>query len=318
MSVTPEIDKRSVDAQAASWFSHNRNTPSRAARKAFDQWLQAPEHARAYTQFEQLWADLAALKALNKPVALVRRQPRYWRPALSAAAALLCALLVGNLGAPASGYQQHLATHSHGAQTLELPDGSRLSVNANTRLRIDFDSERRMIHLDQGQLYIDVAPDKERPLFVDAGAAKVRVVGTGFDLRRGQHETVLSVAHGMVALDTPGEDRDPAMLGARQRATYDLARGSLSWQTLSDQEVADWRNGHVSFRNRELASLVDELSLYRPQAVVLADAALAGYKVSGNLDINDPDALLNALPALLPVKTVALADGRLRIERRSK
>ena len=37
-------------------------------------------------------------------------------------------------------------------------------------------------------------------------------------------------------------------------------------------------------------------------------------KVSGNLDVNDPDALLNALPALLPVKTVASADGIVRIE----
>lgn len=40
------------------------------------------------------------------------------------------------------------------------------------------------------------------------------------------------------------------------------------------------------------------------------------WKVSGNLDVNDPDALLNALPALLPVKTVALGDGIIRIEAR--
>jgi transmembrane sensor len=32
--------------------------------------------------------------------------------------------------------------------------------------------------------------------------------------------------------------------------------------------------------------------------------------------VHDPDALLNALPALLPVKNTLLADGRLRIERR--
>ena len=51
---------------------------------------------------------------------------------------------------------------------------------------------------------------------------------------------------------------------------------------------------------------------------MLADPALAKYRVSGNLDVNDPDALLNALPALLPVKTVVLADGRMRIERAGK
>jgi transmembrane sensor len=49
---------------------------------------------------------------------------------------------------------------------------------------------------------------------------------------------------------------------------------------------------------------------------LLVDSAVAQLKVSGNLDVNDPGALLNALPALLPVKTVALADGNIRIEPR--
>ncbi|MNH00912.1 fec operon regulator FecR [compost metagenome] len=106
------------------------------------------------------------------------------------------------------------------------------------------------------------------------------------------------------------------LLSAGQRAVYDLARGSLNVQNLSAREVADWRSGHVSFRNRELASLIDELALYRSAPVLLADPALGRYKVSGNLDVNDPDALLNALPALLPIKAVNLADGRVRIERK--
>ena len=314
----PDMDSRPLDAQAASWFTHNRNNRSRASRKAFAQWLEQPGHAQAYQQFEQLWDDLAALKQLNKPVELRPRRKAHWRPALAAAAALVCALLASNLGAPAASFQQQVASQEGQPRSITLPDGSRLDLNANTRVRVEFDAERRLVHLDQGQVFLDVAPNKERPLFVDAGTARVRVVGTAFDLRRGQQELVLSVDHGLVAFEAPGERREPLLLGARERAVYNLARGDLSRQTLGDGEVADWRSGHVSFRNRELASLVDELSLYRPAAVLLADPALARYRVSGNLDVNDPDALLNALPALLPVKTVVLADGRMRIERVGK
>ena len=81
-------------------------------------------------------------------------------------------------------------------------------------------------------------------------------------------------------------------------------------------EVAGWRSGHLSFRNRELASLVDELDLYRPGLIQLADGPLTGYKVSGNLDVSDPLALVKALPALIPVKTVLLDSGKIRIEPR--
>ncbi|MEK1939356.1 MAG: FecR domain-containing protein, partial [Pseudomonas sp.] len=172
-------------------------------------------------------------------------------------------------------------------------------------------------HLLQGQLYIEVAADKERPLWVHSGDAQVRVVGTGFDVRRGQRQLVVTVAHGQVAL-LPTPDSQPTVLTAEQRASYDYRSGQVQQSTLDESQVADWRSGHLYFRNRDLASLVDELALYRNQPVQLSDPALAGYKVSGSLDVNDPDALLRALPALLPVKTVILGDGSARILPRKK
>lgn len=311
-----DIDSDSIDAQAASWFARNRNDCDRDTRRAFEAWVAQPLHAQAYAEFEQLWADLAELKQLNRPVPLPKRKVPLWRPALAVAAALVCALLAINLGAPHSVYSQQVAAQEKGARTFNLPDGSTLYVNANTRLRIDFNAHQREIYLDQGQLYLEVAADKERPLWVHAGNAKVRVVGTAFDVRRGERQLVVSVAHGQVAFAPDGNPQHSTLLGARQQATYDLAQGTLQQQTLASDDVADWRNGRLAFRNRELTGLVDELNLYRPQPVQLADGALGAFKVSGNLDINDPDALIKALPALIPVRTVALADGKIRIEAR--
>ncbi|MHC8310607.1 FecR family protein [Pseudomonas sp. GT1P32] len=313
--IDSDLPDDSIEAQAAVWFVRNREDHSDAHRKAFEQWLSVPEQAKAYHAFEHLWTDLAELRELNKPLPLTpRRKSNAWRPSLAVAAALVCAVLAFSLGTPRGVYQQQIAAQSQGARTFNLPDGSTLSVNANTRLRIDFTGQQRQLYLEQGQLYLDVAPDKERPLWVHAGDATVRVVGTGFDVRRGEKQLVVSVAHGQVAFAPSSKTQ--VMLGAQQQATVDLASGALQQQTLADGQVADWRSGHLAFRNRELASLVDELNLYRARPVLLADPKLGRFKVSGNLDVTDPDALLNALPALIPVKTVALADGQLRIEAR--
>ncbi|MGC5702827.1 FecR domain-containing protein [Pseudomonas sp. NFXW11] len=307
-----------IDAQAASWFARNRNDPDRASRKAFDLWVSEPAHARAYAEFEQLWVDLAQLQQLSRPLPLPlpqRKTPR-WRPALAVAAAVLCALLAVNLGTPQGPYVQQIAAQEQGARAFKLPDGSTLYVNANTQVKIDFSAQQRDIYLQQGQLYLEVAADKERPLWVHSGAAKVRVVGTAFDVRRGQRQLVVSVAHGLVAFSPDGKPGDLTLLGARQQATYDLHKGTLRQQALDRDEVADWRSGRLAFRNRELASLVDELNLYRHQPVQLAEGSLGAYKVSGNLDVNDPDALIKALPALIPVKTRVQANGQLKIEAR--
>ncbi len=312
----PEADDNSVDAQAAAWFSRNRG--ANADPQAFARWLATPAHAQAYAEFEALWGELGALQPTRQPANVVQlRTRRGWRPALAVAAAVVCALLAMNLGAPQNLYKHQVAAKAQGTRELHLPDGSTLFVNANTRLNIDFTAHRRDIHLLQGQLYIEVAADKERPLWVHSGDAQVRVVGTGFDVRRGQRQLVVTVAHGQVALiPTPGSE--PTLLTAQQRASYDYRSGQVEQSVLDATQVADWRSGHLSFRNRDLASLVDELALYRNQPVQLSDPALAGYKVSGSLDVNDPDALLRALPALLPVKTVILGDGRARILPRKK
>lgn len=309
---TPPDD--SVDAQAAEWFSRNRG--ENRDDRAFAQWLAEPAHAQAYAEIEALWSELGELQPA-RPVNVVPMRRRAWRPALAVAAAVICAVLAMNVGAPHNLYHQQVAAQAQGSREMQLPDGSSLFVNANTRLKIDFTAHRRDIHLLQGQLYIEVAPDKERPLWVHSGDSQVRVVGTGFDVRRGQRQLVVTVAHGQVAL-FPTPDSQPTMLTAEQRASYDYRSGQVQQTTLEANQVADWRSGHLYFRNRDLASLVDELALYRNQPVQLTDPALANYKVSGSLDVNDPDALLRALPALLPVKTVILSDGRAKIQPRKK
>lgn len=305
-----------LDSQAARWFARNRHEQDPATHQAFSEWMHEPAHARAYAEFEQLWSDLGELEQLNQAVPLPVRRKKTWRPALAVAAALICAVLALNLGHPNAPWAQDIVAQDKGARTFQLPDGSTLYVNANTRLQIDFSAHQRVVNLEEGQLYLEVAPDKERPLWVQSGTARVRVVGTAFDIRRGQRQLVVSVAHGQVAFATDDRQSQPLLLGARQRATYDYAKGTLLEQTLDNDNVADWRSGHLSFRNRELSSLVDELNLYRGKPVALAEDSLGRYKVSGNLDVNDPDALIKALPALLPVKTVALADGGIRIEAR--
>ena len=303
----------SIDEQAANWFARNRNTLGPVSCEQFNAWHANPSHARAYAEFESLWADLGELEQINSPVSLPVK-PRRAHFALATAAAVLCAVFALNLGAPVALHQQQINTLAQGARTVLLPDGSTLNVNANTRLHLDFSAHQRDIYLDQGQLYIEVAANKEQPLVVHAGDARIRVVGTGFDVRRSPRQLVVSVAHGEVAFIP--DARSATLLGAQQRATWDYNKGALKEQTLSASEVADWRSGHLSFRNRELASLVDELDLYRPGLIQLADGPLTGYKVSGNLDVNDPLALVKALPALIPVKNVLLDSGKIRIEPR--
>lgn len=70
MSPFHTSDTDSIDAQAALWFTRNRDAHNVPADPAFSTWHAVPAHARAYAEFEALWADLGELERLNKPVPL--------------------------------------------------------------------------------------------------------------------------------------------------------------------------------------------------------------------------------------------------------
>jgi len=235
-------------------------------------------------------ASLAKLGAWARRL----RDPRL-RAALIIGTATGFGLLAPPLGVPVLVYQMTIAAQDKGLRVIDLPDGSKMFVNANTQLRVDFGSQQRTIFLDKGQAYLEIAPDNERQLWVRAGCASVQVQGSGFDVRRGRKQLEVSIAHGQASL-IPHRNMAALTLTAQERVTYDYSTNTLEETTIALSQVGEWRSGHLSFSNRELSSLIDEWALYRPKAILLIDGSIGSSRVSGTLDLEDPDALLRMLP----------------------
>ncbi len=87
--------------------------------------------------------------------------------------------------------------------TVELRDGSQVTLGADSRLTIpaDFGGTTRTVTLD-GEAYFVVTPDARRPFDVRSGFAVTRVLGTRFGvLGRSDRDAVeVIVASGKVAL----------------------------------------------------------------------------------------------------------------------
>ena len=64
-----------------------------------------------------------------------------------------------------------------------LPDGTRVWLNAATELKypVAFHAKERRVYL-KGEAYFEVAPDKNRPFYVETEEVKIRVLGTVFDV----------------------------------------------------------------------------------------------------------------------------------------
>ena len=152
--------------QAAAWIARLcSDSVSAEDRQQFALWLAAnPQHRKAMDSMLDLWDDLAVVGKLPLEAAPARPDRRRW---LGTGLALAASLVLALLLTPQLDFyedQQIYRTRVGEQISVELADGSRISLNTNSQLQVKLDDDRRYIVLSRGEAYFEVAKDMQREL----------------------------------------------------------------------------------------------------------------------------------------------------------
>ena len=90
-----------------------------------------------------------------------------------------------------------------------------------------------------------------------------------------------------------------------------------SGQTQSGAEQA-WTNGQIQFVDAPLSQVVQTVSRYARGRVMIDDPRVADLSYSGTVFRDRVDEWATALPAIFPVRTVALSDGSVALVLRTE
>ncbi|BDR08799.1 FecR domain-containing protein [Comamonas thiooxydans] len=216
---------------------------------------------------------------------------------------------------------EQMALHTgHGQQlSRHLADGSQLDLAPGTDASVLLYRQRREVHLQQGEIRLNVAHDAKRPLEVHTALGRVRVLGTVFSVALRPAGLQVSVAQGRVAVWKQGgmADRPPdALLSAGQGLRLD-AEGQLAPYSLNAADVGAWREGWLVFDHTPLPEVVARWNDYLAQPMVLDDAAsLQALRLTGSFKLREPAIFIASLSRSLPVRVQSLPDGRVVIHRR--
>lgn len=223
---------------------------------------------------------------------------------------------------------QQVASTGHG-QTLRrpLPDGSILTLDAQSRVAMAYYAARRSVRLLEGAAFFEVAHQPECPFAVDVprdpaaaglpGDVRITVLGTRFGVERGVGGAVrVQVESGRVRVETLGGAGQPVRardLGAGDDWQID-SRREVALGHLSDPgAAAGWRHGVVVFDSAPLAEVVERLRRYLPRPVEF-DGAAAVLRLSGQVQIAQAEDFVRALPSVMPVGA-RLRNGRWYIQK---
>jgi transmembrane sensor len=316
-----QISDQGLDVErdaATQWLARlERPDVGEADWLAFDAWLEAsPRHKLAYDQALALWSELDALAPdLVQGLVAPPVQPaagRRWMVMAGglAAAGLVAAVAVPwqDLTAPTTTYQ----TAKGERKTVVLADGTRIDLNAGSRLTVHLGSRERRVEMADAEAIFDVAKDPRRPFLITAGDRTIRVVGTQFDVRHRDGRQSVVVARGVVEVrptgDAPGRGY---RLTVGQRLDHREGEVEARVGPGSPEAAFSWRTGRLVYRGEPLANVVADLNQYADRPIRIADARTADLAFSGVLAASEGSNLVRTLTLIAPVTSTETPDGLL-------
>lgn len=309
--------------EAIEWLvllRSGRATPADRAR--FSEWQAlSPEHAEAVQAAKGLWGIMhRALEAEGLAVShhdgyrcaqpILQRWRQRWRlPALATAALLLLAASLHALHVTDLWLSDHY-TGTGEQREIVLADGSRAFLNTDSALSLEYTGSLRQVRLHRGQVLFTVAPEAIRPFEVIADGARVRALGTVFEIyKEPGGEIRIIVQEHAVRIRRNGMDGGGASVQvARGEELRWGAEGDLGKpQSVNLQETSAWQRRKLFFKDRPLIEVVAEIDRYRAGAILITQSTLRDLKVSGIFPLDDPEAVLSAVQKALDLQVTHLS-----------
>ena len=312
-------------AMASEWMAKLDRGLTVSEEVRFKVWLFEEDGSyEVFMAMAKAWdrMDYLAMLAKQKPAKTLKLRSRWSHYAV--AAVLICGLFGWQqvfLG-PERGvlqsdqYAEAFETNKGERRDYQLPDGSRLSLNTNTRVDVRYSPELRNLYLEQGEIHLRVESDPSRPLTVFAGDRIFRAVGTEFNLEISEDQQIeLVVTEGIVMIGVLAAAPDgnnysqPRLLpdsgtfvsAGRElvvSTTSDLQTATEVPEAIDQEDIAvklSWRDGNLIFRGESLEEAIAEVGRYTEVEFIFLDETAKRQTVSGLFRAGDVDGLLMTL-----------------------
>lgn len=297
-----------VVKQAISWGLRLRNNRANVRLRAqCEHWRNAhQDHELAWQRVQMLQEELgcqltsipgahAALE--NSAQGLGRRQ------ALKALSAVLLLGSAAWISRDVTGWQRwtsDVATATGERRSIQLPDGTRLQLNTNSAVDVDFSPLQRLITLVRGEILVTCGKPTTAPLLVQTRQGLLEGIDGRFAVRQDSDCTRLSVVSGNAAIHSP-RPADELSTHVHAGESYLVRQGQAIPAPPMSMDVGAWIDGLIVTRDMRLGDFLAEVGRYR-HGYLGCSSAIADLRLSGVFRLEDTDKLLAVLPQTLPVK----------------
>jgi len=326
-AVTPKETAKQIDAAAAAWAARlDRGDLSAREESELDDWLaQDPRRVGAFAKARAVALYSERAKALGPhfdarkfqpsvPAKTISRRTLLWGGS-AIAAGLSVAVTTGYVYATRG---EEYTTQRGQMKVIPLADGSVVSLNTASSIKVNYTKALRTITLIEGEALFDVAKDALRPFQVLAGDAQVFAIGTSFVVRHLAEAPVeVLVREGVVEVNKRAHNTPGLRLSTNMRAIAAPEAINATPAAVSADEVRRamaWREGRIAFQGETLRQAVAEFQRYSDTRIVIEDDAIAAQAVTGLFQVNDPIGFAQAVASSFGLRA-EVSDKQVRLYR---
>lgn len=322
-----------IRAQAARWVVLMTDAPdtlSAAERDEFQSWLLADErHQREF----RISSSIAAMAADMPPAVRARLSDwaaehagdrassrRHFLKWSAIAASVLVAAGLGGYVVKSQGWlAQSYATRTGETRVVTFEEGSVAYLNTRTEVRWIGSAQDRRVALIEGEALFDVVHDEAHPFRVMLENSEIRVLGTRFNVyRKPSGETIVTVLEGTVEVrgDGGGQSEWVRTLHVNQQVEYRPIGLMHEPHDTVALNAVKWRQGVLRFEDEPIPNVLDELTRYTDQRIVIRDPRIAEKRIGGALSTRNVRSALAHLQDLAPI-TVTESNGTFTLDYRA-
>lgn len=298
-------DHATIEEMAALWLIRKTDADwSKDCQQELDAWLgESYAHAAAFWRLEQGYAQLDYLASLPlippeyEPKRKIAQISRLLAVAATIVAVFCGAWLFSGEGINAdrdkvTSYSTELGEISK----IELFDGTEISLDSQSAIRVSDSPDKRKIWLDRGRAYFSVSRDPNRPFQVHAGLGEITVLGTNFLVSRQDESVSVSVLNGKVRFARSGSSKDALLLHEGSVGIIDSQ--SISAKTGDLRAMEDniaWRDGMVMFMDTPIENAIEEFNKYNRKKLVIRNEETRLLRIDGSFRVGNIDGFARLL-----------------------
>ena len=178
---------------------------------------------------------------------------------------------------------------------VSLPDGSKVYLNRNSEFsyRGNFGKHGRDVKLT-GEAFFEISPDKSKPFIIDAGNAKVKVVGTSFNVITNNKESAVEVfvkTGKVLVSDNSGSQTlqlDPGYVGT-------VSSKEAVKTVNNNPNYLSWKTGYLDYSGQKLSVVFSDLKRVYNMDIVADDSLILDNPWRSPIVNADEETIINLI-----------------------